>query len=261
MSLYSDILDAATTTVNRRRRHNVQRYLEDHVTLLGALQVTRWLWRKRHAPGHGIGAALGAGSAVYDTLAAAAAGRRARNTNNHKQVPVYCGACGRMIPPDRVASHLAWHEANNRRTNTSGPALVNRNTNSRHEGKRRNSMAILGTPETAALIKAARRIGAMHPKTAWDVIAQLNGLSRGMSELTEATSQYTDAVDSERVDPRVVIQLADAMDSIAVAALAFAKTSAVFRALYAPLIEAAEAGTNARQPKNPHFFNPDHADI
>lgn len=256
----SQTLDAAVIAVKVRRRGKVQRVLENNITLRVSLRTTRWMWRHRGVPGRGISLVLGGLSHAYDRAAAAKAAKRVRSEQGTRATYLRCPLCGNMIINRKMANHMAWHQSQRKQSLTA--VVIVRDSHRPGQTpppstKRSTAMAMLGTRETALLLKAVRGIAHMEPHTAWDVIAQLNGLSRAIAELSRAIGDYGDAVESEKVDPRVVLPINESMDVTAASAMLLARAGLVFRTLYAAHMDAAESGV--KQPKRPGFFDPNNA--
>jgi hypothetical protein len=110
-----------------------------------------------------------------------------------------------------------------------------------------------GTDETRALVRAAGGLGEMDPMTAWDLDAQLAGLSNGALAMAENVGQYVETLNNLRTDPRVTAQAGQAVAQLAELVATFAAARKTFRALYAPQFEAAESGV--RQVERPGFWN------
>lgn len=111
-----------------------------------------------------------------------------------------------------------------------------------------------GTTETVQLMRAANNVGAMDPQDAWELDAQLIGMSRASLVLTENLGQYIETLDRIKVDPRVTAQAGVAVGQVAELVRTFAQTRQTFRTLYAAQFAAAEQGV--RQVVKKEFFDP-----
>lgn len=118
-------------------------------------------------------------------------------------------------------------------------------------------MATAGTAETQQLIRASNGIGEMDPQDAWELDAELAGLSRAALVLTENLGQYIETLDRIKVDPRVTAQAGIAVGQVAEVVRTFSQTRQLFRTLYAAQFAAAENGV--RQVAKKDFFDPSRA--
>lgn len=116
------------------------------------------------------------------------------------------------------------------------------------------AMSNTGTSETTQLMRAANGVGQMDPATAWELDAQLIGLSRAALVLTENLGQYIETLDRIKVDPRVTAQAGVAVGQVAEVVRTFAQARQLFRTLYADQFAAAENGV--RQVAKKEFFDP-----
>jgi hypothetical protein len=119
------------------------------------------------------------------------------------------------------------------------------------------NMATTGTAETQQLIRASNGIGEMDPQDAWELDAELSGLSRAALVLTENLGQYIETLDRIKVDPRVTAQAGVAVGQVAEVVRTFSQTRQLFRTLYAAQFAAAENGV--RQVAKKDFFDPSRA--
>jgi hypothetical protein len=305
---WSQTLDSAVVRVKRRRRKRVERFLADHTGVRVSARTARWLWRRRkYARVAGTKVLGGIGAAGDAAMRAASKRYRSRRPRRPRggagatggsRVYTTCAACGRGIPQDRVASHLAWHQQwdrgpstgglpTGRRTRRRSPAsgttatatttttrtttyaarvlaparadvVVTTTTTTTKTSRYGGAGMAMGTAETAILIRAANVLAEMDPATAWDLDAQLIGLARGAVSLGDATGDYAETLDAHKIDPRVTVHLAMAMEHLTAAGGAFAAAGGAFRVLYAAHLEAAEAGV--RQIRKDGFFDPGRAE-
>ncbi|GIE79060.1 hypothetical protein Aph02nite_50100 [Actinoplanes philippinensis] len=247
----ASVLDQATANVRRRRRRALRRWLERHPTARVAARGGRWAWRRR------------------DRVAAAArwTGRGFKATEANA---IDCGYCGRSVPVADAEQHIERH-------NRAAERDANRSDSRQSATRRKPSPrprpttdpaparpaprptastgrnATVATQETIALARAARTIGEMDPRTAWDLDAELAGMATAMLTLAENVGQWVERLDVMRVDPRVTGPTADAIAQLAEASGTFSRSRLIFRRLYAAQFEAAE--TNVRQIRRDDFWN------
>jgi hypothetical protein len=265
----ASLLDEATANVRHRRRATARRWLERHPTARTLARGTRWAWRRR--------------SHVATGAKWAANGFRPMDAN-----AVQCAHCRQSIPLDKVESHLNGHNpvrtrkarARDQRaaqptfsprrprpappstgtprrpapqTATApprpAPAVAPLSSTTPPIGRTRP----VGTQETTALTRAARIIGEMDPATAWDLDAQLAGMSTAVLALAENVGQWIERLDAIKTDPRVTGPAANAIAELAEVSGTFTRTRRTFRTLYAAQFEAAE--TNVRQIRRENFWD------
>jgi hypothetical protein len=245
----ASILDQATANVRRRRRRALRRWLERHPTARVAARGGRWAWRRR------------------DRVAAAArwTGRGFRPAEANA---IDCGYCGRSVPVADAEQHIERHNRAARKTVRQDPIP---NTGRRpsprprpaaepaprrpapHPAASTGRNTTVATQETIALSRAARTIGEMDPRTAWDLDAELAGMATAMLTLAENVGQWVERLDVIKVDPRVTGPTADAIAQLAEASGTFSRSRLIFRRLYAAQFEAAE--TNVRQIRRDDFWD------
>ena len=264
----ASLLDEATANVRRRRRAKARRWLERHPTARAVARGSRWAWRRR--------------SHVATGAKWAANGFRPLDAT-----AVHCAHCNRSIPMDKVEAHLNTHNAvrtgkarrRDRRADQptfsprrprpasqptatprpTRPPAVNATprmappspTPSPSSTPSIGRTTPVGTQETTALTRAARIIGEMDPATAWDLDAQLAGMSTAVLALAENVGQWIERLDAIKTDPRVTGPAANAIAELAEVSGTFTRTRRTFRTLYAAQFEAAE--TNVRQSRRENF--------
>jgi hypothetical protein len=258
------LLDQATASVRRRRHRAVRKWLERHHGVRTALRVGRWAWRRSRGTPTGS-----------TTRPPAGGGRRAPRRDN--RTGVLCGHCNQQVPMHLIERHLAEHEAlqtskprrrdrvvvpaPNRQRRTGSrpaatgtppppppsrpappPAATARPTPAASGAASTGRTTTLATQETTALTRAANGVGEMDPRTAWDLDAQLAGMSTASLALGENVGQWIERLDAIKTDPRVTGAVADATSQLAELAMTFARTRKRFRQLYAAQFAAAEDG-------------------
>jgi hypothetical protein len=264
----SSLLDEATANVRRRRRRATQRWLERHHGVRVALRGGRWVWRRRGAAATGARWA-GNGFRPIDATS------------------VRCAHCNQQIPLNKVEQHLAKHNAIPAAKPRRRDRIVTPQPGRPHHPARPADRSTppppkprpaprpatahptapaaasaaptgrtttpLATRETTALTRAANGVGEMDPRTAWDLDAQLAGMSTAALALGENVGQWIERLDAIKTDPRVTGPVADATSQLAELAMTFARTRKLFRQLYAAQFEAAENGV--RQIHRPGFWD------
>jgi len=241
------VLDAAQERFRRRRREKTIRWLERHGATRTGLRAARAVRR-------------------------AAAGE------------VKCGVCGQWLAKGEALGHFERHQAE-----------AEREAAAAHERSRRRTEKVVrqatpaptkprtkptppppappaasapkggsamsnghGTPETQNLTRAALLVAEMDPATAWDLDAQLAGLSQASLALTEALGEWVETLNQLRVDVRVMGQTSGAVAHLAEVVAMFQRTRQSFRAMYAAHFEAAEAGVS--EVKRAGFWDTSNAD-
>jgi hypothetical protein len=231
-------------------------------------------------------AGLGAMAVALDNNGNATAAARVRKVTRvlGGRTSITCGYCGAQVSADKAEAHLNAHNAQAARETAKAAADVGRTpkfvpirpgpapaaaaapappasvpsaaasavvATSSTGGHMSNNN---GTSETVQLIRAANGVGEMDPESAWELDAQLMGLSRAALVLTENLGQYIETLDRIKVDPRVTAQAGVAVGQMAELVRTFAQTRNLFRTLYAAQFAAAESGV--RQVTRPEFFDP-----
>jgi hypothetical protein len=247
------------------------------------VRFTKWTARKTHQKA--VAGLDAAAKALQDNGNTKAAARVRKATKViARRTTVTCGYCGAQVNADKAEAHISAHNSQAQREVDQAAADVGRPTvvpirpaaaaptptpppaapaavpapavpagaSSTSTGG--NAMSANGTSETVQLIKAANAVGEMDPESAWELDAQLIGLSRAALALTENLGQYIETLDRIKVDPRVTAQAGVAVGQVAELVRTFAQTRNVFRTLYAAQFAAAENGV--RQVNRREVFDP-----
>jgi hypothetical protein len=239
-------------------------------------RAVRWTGRR-------AGAALDRLADRLDQAGKAKAARWARYSGRklgHRNT-VTCAYCSATVDADKAEAHLNAH--NQQAQRQAGPTVVPiRRPGDRPSPRPRTPAATApaphptapttpttptgtsstggtmsnntGTSETVQLMRAANGVGQMDPQSAWELDAQLIGLSRASLVLTENLGQYIETLDRIKVDPRVTAQAGVAVGQVAELVRTFAQTRQLFRMLYKAQFDAAETGVRPVQRKE--FFDP-----
>ncbi|WP_083929594.1 hypothetical protein [Catelliglobosispora koreensis] len=274
---WTEVLDAATYSAAIRRRRRVQLWLVRHPKTRITLRIARAVWRRKH---HAVRPILTAMDWLYDHGSQRAeTWRRNRTHTNHADTYVPCSRCGRMVRASNARSHMAWHmrwDGNASPITTRQVSRKHRETtsfpvsappaptapNSSTTGKPASVKGVhhrmsTTTTHLKPLMNAAKELSEMEPATAWELDAQLVGLSRGAVAIADAIGDYAETLDTTHIDQRVSAHVLTAMENLVQAGSAFANAATSFRTLYAAHLEAAEAGV--RQPTAAGFFDPRNA--
>ncbi|WP_020522400.1 hypothetical protein [Catelliglobosispora koreensis] len=280
---WTEVLDAATYSAAIRRRRRVQLWLVRHPKTRITLRIARGVWRRKH---YAVRPILTAMDWLYDhgSLRAQPWRRndtrtRTRTQHTYEDDYVPCTKCGRMVRAKNARAHLAWHMQWDGRTNpitarrgyrkvwettdfpVSAPPAPNAPSSSA-TGKPASVKGVhhrmsTTTTHLKPLMNAAKELSEMEPATAWELDAQLVGLSRGAVAIADAIGDYAETLDTTHIDQRVSAHVLTAMENLVQAGSAFANAATSFRTLYAAHLEAAEAGV--RQPTAAGFFDPKNA--
>lgn len=252
----------------------------------GAYKVTRWTAPKLGRVAYAGGRAAWTFSqprvikaahwTAKHTRAATHAGATKAAAALERKVPKAAAAAGWIADhtrPARTRGHAApiWDTGNQapRSTPPARPAPqpappVKANATA-HPGAPANTTAAPAAGHTAHggrymqqeysnLVRASQPVGALDPKTALELDAQLAALAHIWPAIADNLNRYAENLDRVvKIDPRVVSALMSANADVAGLARAFVQARQRFHVLYGPMLQAAQTAT--RMPDRKGFWD------